>query len=272
MQIAQFQLHASIEQRHWWFVARRRILCRLIAEVLPPSRETTIVDIGCGTGANIAALADQYRCIGVDAAAEAVALAQERFPAVRFLCGRTPRDLGPEADRVQLFLMTDVLEHVPDDFAMLSEWLAAAGPGCHFLLTVPADERLWSAHDEAFGHYRRYDRARLEMLWEGLPVSTLLASYFNARLLPAVRTVRALNRMRGKAAGAVGTDFWLPNPLVNTALTAAFSGEARRLLAALHGRKPGYRAGSSLLALLCRETGEIAVRPKPSGLPADHCV
>ena len=310
MQSEQFQLHATIEERHWWFVARRRILCRLIAEVLPPSTETTIVDVGCGTGANIAALADRYRCIGIDTSPEAIALSRQRFPKVRFLSGSAPKDLGDEAERARLFLLTDVLEHIADDFAMFSELLASASPGCFFLLTVPADESLWSEHDESFGHYRRYDRARLEQVWAGLPVTTLLSSYFNARLLPIIRTVRAWNRFRGQAAGAAGTDFWLPSRPVNALLTALFAGEANRLLGALRtgesitvaiakgtipdqpsvgapsdenwdsppvisspllrGRKRGYPAGSSFIALLRRETGAIAIRHKPAGLPPDH--
>jgi SAM-dependent methyltransferase len=270
MQSAQFQLHATIEQRHWWFVGRRRILCRLIAEVLPPSPETTLVDIGCGTGANIAALADRYRAIGIDTSAEAVELAKQRFSAVRFIAGRAPEDLGDEMGRARLFLLTDVLEHIRDDFAMLSELLASASPGCFFLLTVPADESLWSEHDESFGHYRRYDRARLEQVWAGLPVSTLLLSYFNSRLLPVVRSVRAWNRFRGHASGVAGTDFWLPSRPANALLTAAFAGESRRLVACLRGQKRGYRAGSSLIALLRRERGPIAIRSKPAGLPPDH--
>ena len=129
-----------------------------------------------------------------------------------------------------------MLEHVADDYAMLSELLAAASPGCYFLLTVPADESLWSEHDESFGHYRRYDRARLEGVWAGLPVTTLLVSYFNSRLLPIVRLVRAWNRRRGRAAGRAGTDFWLPSRPANALLTAIFAGEAGRLVAALRGR------------------------------------
>ena len=93
--------------------------------------------------------------------------------------------------------------------------------------TVPADESLWSEHDESFGHYRRYDRARLEGVWAGLPVTTLLVSYFNSRLLPLVRLVRAWNRRRGRAAGRAGTDFWLPSPPVNALLTAIFAGRGR---------------------------------------------
>ena len=270
MQSEQFQLHAHIEQRHWWFVARRRILCRLAAEVLPPSAEVTIVDVGCGTGGNIAALADRYACVGIDTSEQAIELARQQFPQVRFIAGRAPGDLGNLAGQARLFLLTDVLEHVDDDYAMLSELLAAASPGCHFLLTVPADESLWSEHDESFGHYRRYDRARLEGVWAGLPVSTLLLSYFNARLLPVVRFVRAWNRRRGLAAGQAGTDFWLPIRPANRLLTAAFAGESTRLVAALHGRKPGYRAGASLVALLRRQPGPIAIRPKPDDLPPDH--
>jgi len=270
MQHDQFQLHADIEQRHWWFVGRRRILCRLAAEVLPPSPQTTVVDVGCGTGGNIAALAERYQCVGIDTSEEAIELARRRFPQVRFIAGWAPRDLGEAAGQAQLFLLTDVLEHVADDYAMFSELLSAASPGSHFLLTVPADESLWSEHDESFGHYRRYDRTRLEGIWADLPVTTLLISYFNSRLLPVVRLVRAWNRRHGRAAGRAGTDFWLPNAPANSLLTTIFAGEARRLIAVLRGHTRGYRAGASLVALLRREAGPIAIRPKPDNLPPDH--
>jgi trans-aconitate methyltransferase len=147
MQPEQFELHAEIEQRHWWFVGRRRIMRRLIAEVLPPSPETTIIDVGCGTGANIAQLAEHYRCIGIDTSAEAIGRAAPRFPNVQFLQGRAPEGLGPLIHQARLVTLMDVLEHVSDDFAMLSELLAAVQPGTFFLLTVPADEALWSEHD-----------------------------------------------------------------------------------------------------------------------------
>jgi SAM-dependent methyltransferase len=271
MQSEQFELHADIEQRHWWFVARRRIMRQLVEQVLPPSPESVVVDVGCGTGANLAALAEAYDCVGIDASAEAVELARGRFPGVRFLAGRAPDDLGDLAARARLFMLMDVLEHVDDDFAMLSDLLAAARPGAHFLLSVPADESLWSEHDESFGHYRRYDRARLEQLWAGLPVTTLLVSHFNTRLLPLIRAVRWRNRRRGQAAGLGGTDFWLPTPPLNSLLQGIFAGESRRLLRSLAGRRDrGYTAGASLIAVLRREEGSIDVRRKPADLPPDR--
>ena len=249
---------------------------RLVDEVLRPppgdqSPPATVVDIGCGTGANVAALADRYRCVGIDASPEAVRLARQRFPQVRFLAGRAPDDLGELMQQARLFLLMDVLEHVSDDFAMLSELLAAAVPGSYFLLTVPADQSLWSPHDESFGHYRRYDRGRLGRVWADLPVSTVLISYYNTRLLPLVRIVRAWSRRRGRAAGESGTDFWLPTPAVNRLLEATLAGEARRLVNLLTGRAArGYRCGASLVALLRREEGHVPLRPKPDHAPPDY--
>jgi 2-polyprenyl-3-methyl-5-hydroxy-6-metoxy-1,4-benzoquinol methylase len=261
MQSAQFQLHAQIEQDHWWFVARREILGRIVREVLPPGQGVLVVDVGCGTGANIAALADDYRCAGIDTSDEAIHLAQRRFPRVHFLVGQAPADLGSLAAEARLFLLTDVLEHVADDFAMLSQLLAAAAPGALFLITVPADMALWSQHDVSFGHYRRYTLRQLANVWDGLPVRTRLLSYYNARLYPLVRLVRALNRRRERASGAAGTDFVRPSRPMNWLLRRIFAGEQRRLVQQLRGATaPGFTRGVSLIALLERQAGEIAVR------------
>jgi len=261
MQTEQFQLHADIEQKHWWFVGRRRIMCRLIAEVLPPSPDATIVDIGCGTGANLAALADRYHCVGIDTSAKAVELAAERFPDVQFVAGYAPDDLGELAAQARLFMLMDVLEHVADDFTMLSKLVSVAVPGSYLLLTVPADQSLWSEHDESFGHFRRYDRERFEQLWADLPVSTLLVSYFNTRLLPVIRMIRSWNQRRGRTNGRAGTDFWLPPRPINCSLKNVFAGESRRLAGLLHDPKRGaYTSGASLVALLRREEGSVAIR------------
>jgi len=253
MQTEQFQLHAEIEQRHWWFVGRRRILRRLLAEVLPASRDTLLVDVGCGTGGNIASLSADYACAGIDTSAEAIAIARQQFPGVRFFAGKAPEGLGELAGQARGVMLMDVLEHVEDDEGLLADLVAALSPGCWLLVTVPADPSLWSAHDVAFGHYRRYDRQGLEKLWEALPVGPKLVSHFNARLLPVIRAIRTWNRRRGRASGTAGTDFWLPSRPVNRLLGATFAGEGPRLVDALHGRRKGYSRGASLVALLRRE-------------------
>jgi len=271
MQADQFQLNSAIEHVHWWFVARRRILRELIAQVLPPSPQTMIVDVGCGTGGNVASLSEDYTCVGIDPSPEAVELASRRFPGVRFLRGHAPDDLGDVVSRANLFLLTDVLEHTPDDFALLSRLLSVASPGAWFLLTVPADSSLWSTHDESHGHYRRYDRERFEQLWQGLPVTVPMVSHFNSRLYPLVKWMRKIHRVRGKACGEAGTDIKMPSRWVNRLLTRSFVGESRVLGDLLQGkRRRGFRRGVSLIGLLRREAGRVAPRIKPPHVAPDR--
>src|ERR1700682_110009 len=218
MQSAQFQLHAEIEDRHWWFVARREILRRVVRAVVPPDADNIVLDVGCGTGANLGALAADYTCVGIDTSAEAIRLAKQRFPHIELRTGFAPHDVRDVLAKARLVLLTDVLEHVPDDFELFSSIFSATQPGTYFLVTVPADLALWSEHDVSFGHYRRYDLARFRPVWDGLPARVVLASYYNSRLYPLVKLVRWWNRRRHKSSGQAGTDFRLPSGPVNRIL------------------------------------------------------
>lgn len=251
MQPELFELHARVEERHWWFVARRRIMRQVLQEVLPPGQGRLVVDVGCGTGANIASLADVYSCIGIDTSEVAIRFARQRFESVRFIHGLAPLDLSEEAERMDAVLMMDVLEHVEDDSALLAKQVNALKPGGVLLLTVPADMRLWSEHDVSFGHHRRYDLEGFRSVWNDLGIEELMLSYFNTRLYPVVRAIRALNRLRGKAWGRSGTDLSIPPGPVNRLLERCFAGESRCLIALLDGhRNKGYGYGVSLIAVL----------------------
>jgi trans-aconitate methyltransferase len=270
MNAEQLRVNARLEEQHWWFVGRRRILRALVERLLPPAGDRLVIDVGCGTGGNIGSLADAYQTVGIDTSPDAVALARGRFPRTRFIQGAAPDDLGELAAEASLFLATDVLEHVRDDFRMLSSLVAAASPGAFFLLTVPADPALWSAHDESHLHFRRYDQTRFCALWEGLPATPLLVSHYNTFLHRPIQAVRWWNQLRGRASGEAGTDLWLPRTPVNSALTALYARESRRLLAALDHGGAGYRHGVSLLAVLRREPGEAPVREKPTNIAPDR--
>jgi SAM-dependent methyltransferase len=254
-----FRLNCELEREHWWFAARRKILSQIARELVEPSPETTVLDVGCGTGGNVAALAGDYHCVGVDPSAEAIRLAKARHPQVEFIRGLAPDDVRDAARKAKLVLLADVLEHVPDDRALLAGLVGATSAGTHFLVTVPADPSLWSPHDERHGHYRRYDRKSFERLWRDLPVAPLLVSHFNTRLYPLVRLVRTVNRRRGRTRGRNGTDLVLPPSFVNRALERVFRGESRVLTELLHGkRRRGHSFGISLMAVLRREAGAVA--------------
>lgn len=256
--------YALFEDEHWWFAGRRQILHRMVRELMQPSMDRLVVDVGCGPGGNIASFAAMFRCLGVDTSDEAIDLARRRFPAVEFVCGIAPRDIAVQAASADLWLIMDVLEHVNDDLAMLTALVAAAKPGALFFITVPADPGLWSPHDDAAGHRRRYTRATLRRLWEALPIEERLVSAYNARLYWPVRAIRFLTARRGRGHGraeAIGLDLRFPPTPFNALLNALLTNEALRLIAALNHRRGGYRRGVSLVAVLQRVAGDVEIVP-----------
>ncbi|PIP65273.1 hypothetical protein COW95_02710 [Candidatus Peregrinibacteria bacterium CG22_combo_CG10-13_8_21_14_all_49_11] len=251
MQEAQFALHEEIEERHWWFLGRRHILRQMVRAFVPPSCDTVVIDVGCGTGGNIGVLAHAYTTVGIDPSSQAITAAKKRFPKTEFICGYAPQDLGDRMKTANLILLNDVLEHIKDDRAFLVSLISALFPGAGVLITVPADMSLWSQHDESFGHYRRYSHATLAKLWEGLPVTVRLLSSCNTRFYPLIKCVRSVNRYRGHALGAAGTDFHIPPPFMNRILARMFAGEAKHLLALLRGAPVQRKErGASIIALL----------------------
>lgn len=271
MKDEQFTLHARIEDSHWWFVARRRIVAKVVKRVLPANSRFTVVDVGCGTGANIGAFADSHDCWGLDISETAIELARRRFPAVQFNVGSVS-DASTFAilSKADCVLVLDVLEHVADDFEFASELLRAMKPGAFLIITVPADLSLWSPHDVYLDHYRRYDVQRLQKLWSGLPVTCRLLSHFNSRLHPLIKATRFVNRLRGSTVGRCGTDlFQLPRWIASVPC-GIMANESHRLVKALDGDvSRNYHRGVSLMAVLQRNEGDIRVRRRPRGTTED---
>jgi SAM-dependent methyltransferase len=250
----QFALHAEIEDRQWWFVGRRAIITSVVRAITADTAKATIVDVGCGTGGNLSDLAHDHNCVGIDSSGEAIEFAKKRFPDVRFICGNVPHDLGGIKDDADVFMLLDVVEHVEHDSEFLRDLLGVVRPGGHVVITVPALMSLWSPHDANYGHFRRYEPEQLKTLWEGLPVTVPLFSFFNAYLYPVVKAVRSLNRWRGHEWGEAGTDLTIPPWPLNGLLTSIFAREARVLVDLLSGnRKTGFARGVSLMAVLRKE-------------------
>ena len=249
----QFELHAHMEDRHWWFLGRRRILLAIASELLPEGVDCSVVDLGCGTGGNTAALALRFRAVGIDHNAGAIELARARFPEIEFtVASAADDDIRNLLHGADLVISSDVMEHVEDDRAFLHGILASLDPDARLLLTVPAHPDLWSPHDVALGHYRRYTPETLRALWSDEPVRAELVTFFNARLFLLARLERMLTRRRGETRGEHHTDLSLPPPPINRALARVFAGEVGRLVSALRGEARPFANGLSLMAVLRR--------------------
>lgn len=219
MDISQFDLQAEIEDRHWWFKARREIILSVLEQHVPVHKNKLIVEIGCGTGGNLKVLKDYYRIAGIDISPEAVRYAMQRVDCKVFLGDfrDSLSDLWPDTDAV---ILADVLEHTEDDLTFLRDIIKSLKPNAVLLMTVPAHNFLWNHHDIVLGHKRRYSAESLRSLWNGLEVGELFFSPFNSFLFPIIAFYRLL---RGKKQKHFKSDLSLPPAWLNYLLFKIFS-------------------------------------------------
>jgi 2-polyprenyl-3-methyl-5-hydroxy-6-metoxy-1,4-benzoquinol methylase len=233
-----------VEDSHPWFVYRRDLIRRLFKRHVP--HEARVLDIGAGTGATAAALQrDGYANIAVaDLHVQGLRYAAEQGLAPLFQVDLTQPAFRDEFDAVSMF---DVLEHFAEPTLVLRNVADALKPRGLLLLTVPALGTLWSAHDVAAGHYRRYRRATLRSdLTEG-GFEIIDCRYFFAHMLPLLMLRRVLypaGKNAKETTGQADDDrlgFNLPASLQRALRIAAI---ADRLLISLGGP-----AGGSLYAV-----------------------
>lgn len=241
MERAVFDRMAELDQDHWWFLARRRILKRLIERVVQPPQKARILEVGCGTGHNLAMLKSFGRVEASELDRCARALANKRLPG-KVKSAKLPDLSMFERNAYDLVALLDVLEHVPDDLTSLRAIHRRLKPGGALLLTVPANPWMWSAHDSAHHHFRRYTKKQLEDLFLRSGLEVQLLSYFNSLLFPLVAAARVL----GKIIRKDSADDRLPSAPANAVLEKIFGFEA-----SLIGRVP-MPFGVSLVAVVRR--------------------
>jgi SAM-dependent methyltransferase len=180
------------DECHWWYRGRRRVLhAELDRLALAP--DARILDAGCGSGRMLDELALRGNVSGVDASAVAVAATRRRGHVAR----RCNIERMPFADAsYDLVTCLDVLEHTSDDRRTLCELRRVTRPGGTLVVTVPAYQALWSAHDVVNGHYRRYQATELRAAAQEAGWYHLRDSYFNALLLGPAALIRLTRRRR----------------------------------------------------------------------------
>jgi SAM-dependent methyltransferase len=228
----------DLEDRHWWFAARREVIAALVARYAtkPGAR---ILEAGCGSGGNLEMLGryGQVDAFEYDDAARAHACAKSGLD---IKSGALPAAVPFKGERYDLIGLFDVLEHIEADretLGALADYLEDRG---RLLVTVPAFPRLWSVHDDRHHHFRRYTRASLSEVAQAAGLRVRYASYFNMFLFPlAVAT-----RLAKSVAKADTPDDMLPPGWLNGLLRGVFAAE-RHIVGRL--RLP---VGLSLVAVL----------------------
>jgi SAM-dependent methyltransferase len=262
----------ELDDRHWWYRGRRRII-RSELDRLPLRPGARILDAGCGSGRTLRELRSYGEVHGIELDPGAATVAQSQ--------GRGEVRIGrleelPWGDAsFDLITCLDVIEHTPDDRVTLRELRRVCTPGGFLLVTVPAYQALWSTHDVANHHYRRYSRSMLRRAARDTGWRVRRMTSFNGLLLAPAAAVRlAQRRQLRELSSDYKPELALGPGWLNALLEQPLRAEARWL-----SRGRTMPAGLSLLAVLehpglaiARENHGAAARetvgPDSRGAPA----
>src|SRR5215475_2726457 len=187
----------AVEESHWWYIGRRRIIRSFVKQICDrvTDRHARILDVGCGTGANLMLLSEFGDAQGVDVSPDALAFCRGRgLENVRLGAAEALPYGDHEFDLVTAF---DVVEHMDDDVAGLREMRRVLRPGGQLLLFVPTFMLLWGVQDEVSNHRRRYRLKELRgaVIAAGFEVER--TTYANITFLPPILLVRWFMRLTG---------------------------------------------------------------------------
>ncbi len=211
MEATELRTLVEVEDRHWWYAERRSLLAKELRRLPAPGRA---LDIGAAGGGNTRVLLGHgWQPLALEFAPTAAQIARERGLDV---LRADARELPVRTGSMDLVTAFDILEHIEEDYLAAAEITRVLRPGGTALIAVPADMALWSAHDTAVGHVRRYTRQTLAdvIVKGGLVVEEMWS--WNVLLRPVVS-------LRRKSSS--GSDLGKVNPLVNTSLKAIITAE-----------------------------------------------
>ena len=230
----------DVDEHHWWYRGRRLVVNAELARLPLPPRPR-ILDAGCGSGRILQELIRYGEVSGIELDPRAAEAARARgHGEVRE--GKL-EELPWEAGSFDLITCLDVIEHTPDDRVTLTELRRVCAPGGWLLLTVPAYQALWSQHDVANHHFRRYGRKTLRQAAADTGWTLDRLTSFNTILLPPAAIVRLAQR--GRRAGENYTPELERGPdWLNALLERPLRAEARWI-----ARGRTLPAGLSLMAV-----------------------
>lgn len=221
MQHHTYSIMYEVEGKHWWFAGRRRIIAGFVEDICRKfgTEKPRILDVGCGTGANIQMLSQFGTAEGVDVSTEALEFCRVR--GITKVKQGAAESLPYEDASFDLVTGLDVVEHLDDDVLGLSEMRRVLRPGGHALLFVPAFMFLWGVQDDISHHRRRYTVPELKETIHAAGMTVERATYANLTFFLPILIGRVLMRLTGlKPASENNINIGMLNGLLGRILGA----------------------------------------------------
>jgi SAM-dependent methyltransferase len=204
MQQHTYAIMRRVEESHWWFVGRKQIIKSFLERVVRELKSNRadksggaesikILDVGCGTGANLEMLSEFGEAEGVDVSTEALSFCQAR--GLRNVKQGEAEALPYDAESFALVTALDVVEHLDDDLAGLKEMRRVLRRGGRALLFVPAFMFLWGVQDDVSNHRRRYTLNGLKRVVRAAGFEVERATYVNISFFTPILLGRLFMRV-----------------------------------------------------------------------------
>lgn len=198
MQQHTYAIMDEVEGSHWWFVGRRAILesflNKIVEKVKPDTLDPEILDVGCGTGANIEMLTQFGPTRGVDVSDDALEFCRRKGLNVqKGLAEKLPF----QNESFDIVTALDVIEHLDDDIAGLKEMFRVTKSGGYSLIFVPAFMWLWGVQDDISNHRIRYTKVQIVDRLKAADYEIERATYANWTFFAPILAGRVLMRLTG---------------------------------------------------------------------------
>ena len=218
---------ARAEHDHFWFRGFRKFVRPVLAAAAGGRAGLTLLDCGCGTGANLAMLGEFGRALGFDVTFSGLQVARARK--IDVVAQASIGAIPFPSSSFDIVTSFDVLVCLPDELerAAVAEMWRVLKPGGALVVNVAAMPVLRGNHSVLSEEVRRYDRPRMRRILGEAGFRIERLSYTNATLFPAMLVVRVAQRAIGLAPPEHATaEITVPAAPVNATLAALLSAEA----------------------------------------------
>ena len=213
MEENEYQKLYELEEKYWWHLGRQDIIGRQIKKLSKTKKEPIdILDVGCGTGINFQILNRFGKVTGVDDSPLAIGFCQRR--GIKEVIKGQAEKIPVADSSYDLVCAFDLIEHVKDDVKALREFYRVCRPGGYVFILAPAYQFLWSEHDEALHHKRRYSLSDLHRKMSLAGFSLVKRSYLITLLFFPILVFRFIKSLINSKSGPKASYVILPS-LIN---------------------------------------------------------
>jgi SAM-dependent methyltransferase len=240
MDISLHKKYHEVEESHWWFKGRRKLIEDTLESIFGKDKKLTILDFGCNSGFFVEQLRKKgHETFGTDVSEESVEYGSAKGIKKLFVVKDKEKLPFPDSS-FDVVMALDVLEHIENDLEALNELKRVVKPEGSIIVAVPAFPFLWGIQDEVAHHFRRYTKSSLRKLFLDAGLSIKRITFFNFTLFIPIAIVRMIAKIFPPKRGS---DFELNNNFTNKILTKLFVFETQVL------KKINFPWGISLLMI-----------------------